>query len=167
VPLNRGAEAINRSGMGDELDFIPVDRRTFIHAKYANIFVLGDAAALPTSKAGSVAHYATDCFADNFLRYTRGQEMQTCFDGHSTCFIESGFGKAVIIDFNYEVEPLPGCYPLPGIGPFTLLQETQVNHWGKKLFRGLYWAYLVKGHDLVVSPLMSMAGKQRVNNDQM
>jgi sulfide:quinone oxidoreductase len=166
VPLNRGAGAVSRSGMGDELDFIPVDRRTFIHAKYANIFVLGDAAALPTSKAGSVAHYATDCFSANFLRYQRGQEMQACFDGHSTCFIESGYGKAVMIDFNYDVEPLPGHYPLPGFGPFRLLQETRVNHWGKKAFRWLYWTFLVKGHDLAIAPKMSMAGKRWVNIDE-
>ena len=164
VPLNRGDAAISRSGLGDDLDFVPVDKLTFIHPKYANIFVLGDAASLPTSKAGSVAHYATDCFSENFKRYTRGQEMRTCFDGHSTCFIESGFGKAVMIDFNYEVEPLPGRYPLAGIGPFTLLHETRFNHWGKMLFRWLYWTFLVKGYDLGIAPLMSMAGKQQEHN---
>jgi sulfide:quinone oxidoreductase len=159
IPLNMGDEVIARSGLGDELNFIPVDKHTFLHPKYANIFVLGDAANIPTSKAGSVAHFAVDCFADNFLRYIDGLEMLPTFDGHANCFIESGFGKGLLIDFNYDVEPLPGRYPLPGIGPFSLLQESEMNHWGKMMFRWMYWNLLLKGQELPLPALMSMAGK--------
>jgi sulfide:quinone oxidoreductase len=159
IPLNMGDELIARSGLADELNFISVDKHTFLHPKYANIFVLGDAANLPTSKAGSVAHFAVDCFADNFLRYIDGLEMLPTFDGHANCFIESGFGKGLLIDFNYDVEPLPGRYPLPGIGPFALLQESEMNHWGKMMFRWMYWNLLLKGQELPLPALMSMAGK--------
>lgn len=159
IPLNMGDEVIAKSGLGDELNFIPVDKHTFLHPKYANVFVLGDAANLPTSKAGSVAHFSSDCFAKNFLRYIDGLEMLPTFDGHANCFIESGFGKGLLIDFNYDVEPLPGRYPLPGIGPFTLLQESEMNHWGKMLFRWMYWNLLLKGQDLPLPVLMTMAGK--------
>jgi len=159
IPLNMGDELIARSGLGDELNFINVDKHTFLHPKYNNIFVLGDAANLPTSKAGSVAHFAVDCFADNFLRYIDGLEMLPTFDGHANCFIESGFGKGLLIDFNYDVEPLPGRYPLPGIGPFALLQESEMNHWGKMMFRWMYWNLLLKGQELPLPALMSMAGK--------
>jgi len=159
IPLNMGDEVIARSGLGDELNFIPVDKHTFLHPKYANVFVIGDAANIPTSKAGSVAHFSTDCFAENFLRYIDGLEMLPTFDGHANCFIESGFGKGLLIDFNYEVEPLPGRYPLPGIGPFALLQESEMNHWGKMMFRWMYWNLLLKGQELPLPALMSMAGK--------
>jgi sulfide:quinone oxidoreductase len=159
IPLNMGDEVIATSGLGDELNFIPVDKHTFLHPKYANIFVMGDAANIPTSKAGSVAHFAVDCFADNFLRYIDGLEMLPTFDGHANCFIESGFGKGLLIDFNYDVEPLPGRYPLPGIGPFSLLQESEMNHWGKMMFRWMYWNILLKGQELPLPALMSMAGK--------
>ena len=159
IPLNMGDEVIAKSGLGDELNFIPVDKHTFLHPKFANIFVLGDAANLPTSKAGSVAHFSTDCFAKNFLRYLDGLEMLPTFDGHANCFIESGFGKGLLIDFNYDVEPLPGRYPLPGIGPFSLLQESEMNHWGKMMFRWMYWNLLLKGQDLPLPVLMTMAGK--------
>ena len=159
IPLNMGDEVIAHSGLGDELNFIPVDKHTFVHPKYANIFVMGDAANIPTSKAGSVAHFAVDCFADNFLRYIDGLEMLPTFDGHANCFIESGFGKGLLIDFNYDVEPLPGRYPLPGIGPFSLLQESEMNHWGKMMFRWMYWNLLLKGQELPLPALMSMAGK--------
>jgi sulfide:quinone oxidoreductase len=159
VPLNMGDDVIARSGLGDELNFIPVDKHTFVTPKYANIFALGDAASLPTSKAGSVAHFAVECFSDNFVRYIDGLEMLPTFDGHANCFIESGFGKGLLIDFNYEVEPLPGHYPLPGVGPFSLLQETEMNHWGKIMFRWMYWNLLLKGQELPLPVRMTMAGK--------
>ena len=161
VPLNMGDPLIARSGMGDELNYIPVDKHTFQSPRWANVFVLGDAASVPTSKAGSVAHFAVECFTENFLRFIDGLEMQPTFDGHANCFIESGFGKGLLIDFNYDVEPLPGRYPLPGIGPFALLQESELNHWGKMLFRWMYWNLLLKGQELPLPALMSMAGKWR------
>jgi sulfide:quinone oxidoreductase len=159
VPLNMGSEVVARSGLGDELNYVPVDKNTFLSPKYPNVFVLGDAAALPTSKAGSVAHFAVDVFAENFLRYTDGLELQPTFDGHANCFIESGHGKGILIDFNYDVEPLPGRYPLPGVGPFTLLEESEFNHWGKMMFRWMYWNILLKGQELPLPARMSMAGK--------
>ena len=159
IPLNKGDELLARSGMGDELNFVPVDKHTFLSPKWSNVFVLGDAAAVPTSKAGSVAHFAVDCFAENFLRHIDGLEMHPTFDGHANCFIESGFGKGLLIDFNYDVEPLPGRYPLPGVGPFKLLQESEMNHWGKMMFRWMYWNILLKGQELPLPARMSMSGK--------
>lgn len=159
IPLNKGNDVIARSGMGDDLNYIAVDPHTFVSPQWSNIFVLGDAAGIPTSKAGSVAHFAVDTFGENFLRHIDGLEMLPTFDGHANCFIESGFGKGILIDFNYDVEPLPGKYPLPGVGPFTLLQESEMNHWGKMMFRWMYWNILLKGQELPLPARMSMAGK--------
>ncbi|HMN31441.1 MAG TPA: FAD/NAD(P)-binding oxidoreductase, partial [Caldilineaceae bacterium] len=161
IPLNMGDDLVARSGLGDELNFVPVDKHTFLSPRYANIFVLGDAAAVPASKAGSVAHFAVDTFSENFVRYVDGLALEPSFDGHANCFIESGFGKALLIDFNYDTEPLPGRYPLPGIGPFTLLAESEMNHWGKLMFRWMYWNILLKGQDIPLPARMSMAGKWR------
>ena len=121
VPVHMGDDVIARSELGNETNHIPVDKHTFLSPKYPNMFVLGDAAEIPTSKAGSVAHFEVEIFAENFVRYIDGLEMQAQFDGHANCYIESGFGKGFLIDFNYDVEPLPGRYPLPGVGPFSLL----------------------------------------------
>ncbi len=159
VPLNMGAEVIQRSGLGNEMNYIPVDNGTFLSKEFDNIFALGDAADLPTSKAGSVAHFAMEVFTENFLRYVEGLPMLEEFDGHANCFIESGHGKGLLIDFNYDTEPLPGKYPLPGIGPFTLLKETEMNHWGKMMFKWVYWNMLIKGRDMPLPHEMLMAGK--------
>ncbi|OFW54882.1 MAG: oxidoreductase [Actinobacteria bacterium RBG_16_70_17] len=160
VPVNMGAGVIARSGLGDELNHVPVDKGTFLSPQHANIFAIGDAADLPTSKAGSVAHFAVEGFAENFPRYVEGLPMLEQFDGHANCFIESGFGKGLLIDFNYDTEPLPGKYPLPGIGPFSLLQETVTNHWGKMMFRWVYWNMLLRGRALPLPAEMSMYGKE-------
>ncbi len=159
IPVNMGADVIKRSGLGDEMNHVPVDKHTFLSKQYDNIFALGDAAGLPTSKAGSVAHFAAEVFVENFLLYIDGQEMTHKFDGHANCFIESGFGKGILIDFNYDVEPLPGKFPLPGIGPFSLLQESEMNHWGKMMFRWMYWNVLLKGKEMPITAQMTMAGK--------
>jgi len=159
VPLNMGDDSIARSGLGDESNFVLVDKNTFVSPKYPNIFVLGDAAALPISKAGSVAHFAVECFAENFLLYAEGSQLMPNFDGHANCFIESGHGKGLLLDFNYDTEPLPGRYPLPGVGPFSLLHESRLNHLGKLAFRWMYWNILLKGRDTPLPARMSMAGK--------
>ncbi len=161
VPVNMGADFVDRSGLGDELNHVEVDKHTFLSDDYDNIFALGDAANLPTSKAGSVAHFAVDVFVDNFVEHVNGRPMRDRFDGHANCFIETGHGKGLLIDFNYDVEPLPGKYPLPGIGPFSLLEETEANHWGKLLFKSTYWNLLLPGHKLPIPAGMMMAGKAR------
>ncbi|HEY3345440.1 MAG TPA: FAD/NAD(P)-binding oxidoreductase [Anaerolineaceae bacterium] len=159
VPLNKGADFVGKSGLGDELNFSPVDPYTFLSKRCDNIFVLGDASNAPASKAGSVAHFAVDLFGENFVRYTEGLALAPTFDGHANCFLESGFNKGLLIDFNYTTEPLPGRYPMPGVGPFTLLEESEINHWGKLMFRWMYWNILLRGQELPLSATMSMAGK--------
>jgi sulfide:quinone oxidoreductase len=166
VPVNMGADYIARSGLGNELNLVRVDRQTLRSADHPNIFVLGDAADLPSSKAGSVAHFQAEIFTGNFLRLIRGAPMTGRFDGHANCFVESGRGRALLIDFNYDTEPLPGRYPVPGLGPFRLLGESVVNHLGKRAFRWAYWNLLLPGRPLPVPVHMSMAGKRRPHPEE-
>ena len=159
VPTNMGAEVIENSNMGDELNFVPIDKFTLQSDNWENVWVIGDAGNAPTSKAGSVAHFMLDVLVENMLRHMEGLEPQPKFDGHANCFIESGFEKGILIDFNYDVEPLPGKFPLPGFGPFSLLKESPVNHWGKMMFRWMYWNLLLKGEEMPFESQMTMAGK--------
>jgi len=159
VPVNMGSAVIDRSDLGDDLGFIPTEKHTLKAKEMDDVFVLGDATNLASSKAGSVAHFQVDVFVENFLRYVDGLELLPTFDGHANCFIESGHGKGFLIDFNYDVEPLPGMFPMPGIGPFSLLKQSRMNHWGKMMFRWTYWNVLLKGKELPIPAQMSMAGK--------
>ena len=161
TPLHTGAAPIQRSGLGDDLGFVPTHKHTLQSLAYDDIFVIGDATNLPTSKAGAVAHFQGDVLHPNLLRYIDGRELLADFDGHANCFIETGHGKAMLLDFNYDTEPLPGRFPLPGVGPFTLLEESAINHWGKLAFKFMYWQFLVKGKDLPLEHRMNPAGKRR------
>jgi sulfide:quinone oxidoreductase len=163
VPLNMGADFVARSGLGDELNYVPVDKSTFLSSAHDNVFAIGDAANLPTSKAGSVAHFSVEVFVDNFLRHIEGRPMTRSFDGHANCFVETGDRKALLIDFNYDTEPLTGTYPLPYAGPLGLLKETWANHLGKLAFRWIYWNVLLPGRPLPLPAHMSMAGKHPVD----
>ena len=160
IPLNMGAEYIARSGLGNELNLVPVDKFTQQAKSHPNIFVLGDANDIPASKAGSVAHFEVDVFMENFMQYVAGTEMTHRFDGHANCFIETGGGKAMLIDFNYDVEPLPGEFPYGGVGPMRLLKESRLNHLGKLGFRWVYWNMLMPGRPLPISTQMSLSGKR-------
>lgn len=160
VPTHMGAEMVETSGLGDELGFVPTDHHTLQALAHPDVFVLGDATNVPTSKAGSVAHFQSEVVAENVFRSIRGQELDRGSDGHANCFIESGDGKALLIDFNYDTEPLPGRYPFAGIGPFKLLGESRINHWGKLAFRWAYWNALLPARPLPISNRMSMAGKR-------
>jgi sulfide:quinone oxidoreductase len=159
IPINMGADFVARSGLGDELNYVAVDKHTLLSKVWPNIFAVGDASDIPASKAGSVAHFAVDIFVDNFLERIAGKPMTRSFDGHANCFIESGDGKGLLIDFNYDTEPLPGSYPVPYVGPMRLLKETRGNHLGKLAFRWIYWNILLPGRRMPVPTLMSMAGK--------
>ncbi|WP_340113413.1 type III sulfide quinone reductase, selenoprotein subtype [Maribellus mangrovi] len=163
VPVNMGDEMIERSGLGDDMNFVPTNKHTLQSVAHENIFVLGDAANLPTSKAGSVAHFAAEILFENLMSAIEGRPLQAKFDGHANCYIETGHGKGALIDFNYDTEPLPGTFPLPGIGPFGLLKNTKINHYGKVMFRWIYWHILLKGKEMPVEPHMTMAGKKTVN----
>ncbi len=165
VPTNMGDPLMERSDLGDELNFVPVNKHTLQARKKDNIFVIGDATDVPTSKAGSVGHFEGELLIENIHRYIQGKELQPSFDGHANCFIESGHKKGLLIDFNYDQEPVPGKFPLAGIGPMSLLKENRMNHLGKLAFKWIYWNMIVKARKIPTVPArMSMSGKKIEKN---
>ncbi len=149
IPLHGGAAFVADSpGLGDELGFIATDPATLQTAAAQNVFAIGDATNLPTSKAGSATHYEGETLVANVRHLLAGEELEGSYDGHVNCFIESGFNKALLLDFDYEREPLPGRYPVPGVGPLALLGESRLNHLAKLAFQPIYWHVLLPGHDI-------------------
>jgi sulfide:quinone oxidoreductase len=160
VPTNKGDELMERSGLGDELNYVPTNKATLQSQAYPNIFVLGDASNIPASKAGSVAHFEAEILTENIKHFIKGEPLKEEFDGHANCFIETGNGKALLIDFNYTHEPVEGGFPFAGIGPLRLLKESRMNHMGKLAFKWIYWNVLLKGtHIPFVSATMQESGK--------
>jgi sulfide:quinone oxidoreductase len=160
IPLHSGDSVIETSGLGDEFNFVRADKFTLQSQGKENVFVLGDAGNFPTSKAGSVVHFQADILTENLMCYIENRPFTGKFDGHSNCYIETGHGMGALIDFNYDTEPLPGYFPFPGIGPFSLLKESRLNHYGKLIFRWIYWHILLKGKEMPIDTHMTMAGKK-------
>ncbi|WP_243439508.1 NAD(P)/FAD-dependent oxidoreductase [Fundidesulfovibrio soli] len=161
IPPNFGSQVIIDSDIGDPMGYLKTDHYTLKSPDYENMYILGDATNVPTSKAGSVTHFEADVLVENLHRDIEGLAPRPEFDGHSNCFIVTGYEKAALIDFNYKVEPLPGKYPFPGVGPFGLLEESYMNYWGKMMFKWVYFNLMLKGKDLPLEPQMFMAGKKR------
>jgi sulfide:quinone oxidoreductase len=161
IPPNFGAKFLEGSGLEDPLRFVETDHFTLKAKNADNIYVVGDATNVPTSKAGAVAHYESETLAENIIREIDGQTPKGTFDGHATCFICSGHEKAFLIDFNYQYEPLPGKFPFPGLGPFSLLGDSYLNYWGKMMFKWVYWNMMLKGVELPLEQQLTMAGKMR------
>jgi sulfide:quinone oxidoreductase len=160
IPAHGGAAYVARSpGLGDDLGFIPTDPHTLQSRAAANVFVIGDASNVPTSKAGSVTHFEGETVVENILLLLDGEDLLHTYDGHANCFIETGFHKALLIDFDYDAEPLPGRYPERHLGPLSLLAESRLNHLAKLAFQPLYWNVLLPGHDIPgISAQFNQAG---------
>jgi sulfide:quinone oxidoreductase len=161
IPPHEGSDLIEDADLGDGLGFGRTDKRTLKSTVAERVFLVGDNAGILASKAGSVAHFQADVVVHNILREIAGREAEPHADGHTNCFIETGHGKAVLIDFNYEVQPVPGKFPIPVIGPMTLLKETWLNHLGKLAFKHVYWNVLLPARPIpMVGSQMKMAGKK-------
>ncbi len=147
VPLHSGADYVGRSpGLGDDLNFVPTDPATLQSKARPNVFAIGDATNVPASKAGSVTHFEGEVLVKNIIAFLEEEDLDETYDGHANCFIETGFGKALLIDFNYETEPLPGHFPAQ-VG-MPLLKESRLNHLGKLMFQWFYWHALLPGRDI-------------------
>ena len=160
VPVHGGAAYLSRSdGLADPMGFVPTDAATLRSEVKSNVFVVGDATDLRASKAGSVAHFEGETVVANIGRHLAGEPLHASFDGHTNCFIETGFGKALLIDFNDDLEPVPGHFPGP-IG-LPLLKQSRLNHLGKLAFEQLYWHAILPGRDIPLIPsAMPRAGKR-------
>ena len=160
IPPHTGAEYVFHSpGLGDDFGFVPTDPKSLVSKVAKNIFVIGDATDLPASKAGSVAHFEGEVVSNNVQHFLNGESLEEAFDGHANCFIESGHSKAMLIDFNYDTEPLPGNFPLRFGTP--LLKESRLNHLGKLAFSWVYWHVLLKGRDIpLIGSQMPTSGKR-------
>lgn len=160
IPVHMGAEYVGRSeGLGDALDFVPTDRRTLQSHAAPNVFAVGDATDVPTSKAGSVTHFEGEVLVANIVHFLAGEALEEGYDGHANCFIETGFHKALLIDFNYDTEPLPGHFPAKAGLP--LLKDSRMNHLGKLMFQWVYWHALLPGRDIPgIGATMPTSGKE-------
>ena len=136
VPPHQGPKVIRDSGIGNEMGWIPVDKKT-LRTKYENVFAIGDSAAItlvsgkPLSKAGVFAHFEAEVAADNIMADMKGLPAKREYDGRAFCFLELGFGKAGFAGGDFYAEPVPIV---------TMKRPGRRWHWGKIVFEK-YWLW--------------------------
>lgn len=112
IPPHRPPEAVAASGLGGPGGWIAVDRST-LRARPSNVYAIGDNVAIPLEngmmlpKAGVFAHGEAEVVAENIARRIRGDLKETAFDGHGTCFLETGGGKAGLARGDFYASPAP------------------------------------------------------------
>ena len=131
TPPHRGSKLVEDSGLGDKGGWLPTERSTLRAKGYDDIYALGDCTDLPISKSGSAAHFEAKIVADSIAGEIAGEHNTEKYDGHVMCFLETGFGKGMTLDFNYNKPPKP-------------TRPNRIAHWEKMLLNKLYWSTVPK-----------------------
>jgi sulfide:quinone oxidoreductase len=133
VPPHRGARIVEASGLGDAQGWLPTDRATLEVQGQTGVYGLGDATDLPVSKSGSAAHFEAKVLADRIAARVRGTNGAVpAYDGRVLCFLETGYGRASQLVFDFAHPPRP---PAPNA----------FHHYEKLLFNRVYWYIVPRG----------------------
>lgn len=124
IPPHAGSDVVTAAGLGDD-GWAAVDSHT-LETGVETVSAIGDVADVPTSKAGSVAHYQAGVVADRIASRVRGQQPTARYDGKTVCFIESGLDEATFVGFGYDGEPV-------------VRAPSRFVHWSKLAYNEAYW----------------------------
>ena len=95
IPLHKGDALIERSGLADDLGFVPADKNTLQSVKFKNVFVIGDTGNFPTSKAGSVVHFRQISFMKTYCVSWRIVLLHQVSTGILTVILKPAMAKAL------------------------------------------------------------------------
>jgi sulfide:quinone oxidoreductase len=125
IPPHTGSDLVTEAGLGDG-GWVDVDKHTLEATAAEDVYAIGDVADVPTSKAGSVAHYEAGVVADRIASEVRGQIPTATYEGKTVCFIESGMDEATFVEFAYGSQP-------------TVRPASKPLHWAKLGYNESYW----------------------------
>ncbi len=130
---------IKKSPLADSAGWVDVDKATMQHVRYPNVFSLGDASNLPTSKTAAAIRAQSPVLVGNLLAVMRGSAPPYAYNGYTSCPLITGYGRLVLAEFDYDLEP---CETFP----FDQGRERASMYFLKKnLLPSLYWNALLKG----------------------
>ncbi|MEQ8768408.1 MAG: FAD/NAD(P)-binding oxidoreductase [Planctomycetota bacterium] len=139
TPPMSAPDFISQSPLADEAGWAAADKHTLRSPKFPNVFALGDASSLPTSKTGAAIRKQAPVCAKNLLAAIRGEELPASYDGYTSCPLVTGYGKLVLAEFGYDKQP-------DETFPFDQGKERRSMYWLKKhLLPRLYWDGMLKG----------------------
>ncbi len=129
-----------RSPLADAAGWVEVDRRTLRHARFPNVFALGDASSLPTSRTGAAVRAQARVLVANLVTAIDGQLPEALYDGYTACPIPTEYGKLLLCEFDYELRPRP-TFPW-----LDITKEQRAFYWLKRYgLPALYWNAMLRG----------------------
>ena len=140
TPPQGPPDVVKRSPLADAAGWVEVDKHTLRHPRYPNVFALGDASSLPTSRTAAAVRQEAPVLVANLLAAMRGGAGTASYDGYAACPIPTGYGKLLLAEFDYDLRPAP---------TFPFLDTTK-EHWiyyqmKRYALPVLYWRFMLRG----------------------
>ncbi len=128
------------SDPADPLGWVTVDKHTLRHTRYPNVWSLGDASNLPTSKTGAAVRKQAPTLVKNLLAVLDGREPTASYDGYTSCPLVTSRSHMLLAEFDYDKAHTPS-FPV-----IDLVKERRsmylLKRYGLPL---LYWQGMLKG----------------------
>ena len=130
---------VRTSELADAAGWVDVNRETLQHVRFPNVFSLGDASNLPTSKTAAAIRAQGPVLAWNLLAVASGGVAKATYDGYTSCPLVTGYGRLMLAEFDYNLEPKETF-------PFDQGCERRSMYLLKKyVMPELYWRALLRG----------------------
>ena len=139
APPMSSPDFIKSSSLASKAGWVDVDKHTLQHVLYPNVFSLGDASSLPTSKTGAAIRKEAPVLVSNLVSHIKGEPLKAHYDGYTSCPLVTGYGKLILAEFDYNGNPAETF-------PFNQAKERKTMYFFKKfLLPILYWKGMLKG----------------------
>lgn len=140
TPPQGPPDFIKRSPLADAAGWVDVHKHTLQHVRFPNVFSLGDASSLPTSKTGAAIRKEAPVLVENLVATMRSAPLTGSYDGYASCPLPTDYRKLLLAEFDYDMKPAPS---------FPLLDPTKERRawWELKLYGlpALYWRGMLRG----------------------
>ncbi|WP_374438223.1 TIGR01244 family sulfur transferase [Pseudomonas panipatensis] len=148
-PPQTAPDFVRSSPLAGASGWIDVDPVTLRHARYANVFALGDVSAAPNAKTAAAARKQAPVVAENALACLDDKPLLAAYDGYGSCPLTVERGKIVLAEFGYGGKLLPSfpSWLIDGRRPSRLAW-----HLKSEALPSLYWNAMLKGREWLCAP---------------
>lgn len=139
TPPQSAPDFVRNSPLANPAGWVDVDKFTLQHVKYPNIFSLGDASSLPTSRTGAAIRKQAPVLVKNLLAYMEGKQLTGSYNGYTSCPVVTGYGKLVLCEFDYNNKPLE-TFPIDQSKERWTMYQLK-----RRVLPWLYWHKILPG----------------------
>ena len=146
IPPQRAPQVVRESGLSwadrwTDQGWIEVDRHTLRHARYPNVFGLGDINGVPKGKTAASVKWHLPVVEDHLLAELAGREGTRRYNGYTSCPLITRIGRAMLVEFDYDdnlTPSFPGVIaPLEELWISWLMKEVALKATYNAMLRGL------------------------------